>query len=91
MSEEESVFHYRLSGVLADYKGEKLKRVPNTVNSGNCHKVLMREHLIDAGILASGYLKMAGSSGDVNLYDLLMAYCLDLGKRAEINAIVCRK
>lgn len=90
MSEAEKMLHFRLSGALADYNGKKLKKVPNKVNSGNCHKVLKPEHLVDAGIMVSGYLGMAGSSGDVKLYDLLLTYYLDLGKRAEINAIVFR-
>ncbi|MDN0082063.1 hypothetical protein QU487_04750 [Crenobacter sp. SG2305] len=91
MMDANRVFRRRLCGALSDYKGEELKKMPSNVNSKNCHKVLQGEHLIDAGILVSGYLGMDGSSGDVGLYDLLLSYCLNPVKRAEINAIIRRK
>lgn len=62
---------------------------PRTVYSSECHEKLTTEQIRDAGVLASTYLGMSGSSGpNFDLYKLLMAYLLDPGMRTTINGLL---
>jgi len=46
------------------------------------------QNVIDSARLLTGYFDMAGSAGNFDLYEVLLAYILDPTKRSQINAVV---